>query len=532
MSSSASDSSSESEPEATQWKQEKAHTPISAAHEQLLSDYYYRAGYTFGRDGLYRLLEEKSPDNHPSRRQIARWLSRQKIQQLFLKQDSGGTANRFIPTKPWQNTSIDLIDYNFNQYGKMRYIIVFIDNFSRFMYTAAIPNKEATTCAKAFKDTILAKQREEYPDAPIKTLLSDDGGEFKGEFETVLKEEDIVKRRILGGHPQQNGMVERSNGKLKMILAKNKMIRGGGWGTHLDKCRKIYNDQWNRGTQCTPYAASILTTEAEFKEVRRINEKAYGVTLSQKQKDRELAKILSVGSPVRIRLTKGALSKSSEPGWSSTVYRIGKVLPAIQSIAPRYLIEGKDQRYRYARTDLLPVTPGTQDIPKDLREEAKKANASSSAITRSLTDGAFTEFDEYGLRKGDSAENVAKAREAANNTKAAQELKKKKADAKNKQSKTTATEASISAMYTGKRVKIPQGFTKFRQEEWGDTGVIVRTKRQRYAVWNTKTKRFKLSKNAQLVYHIRWDNGDREPTYKMNGDANVYLKPVVDKMIV
>ena len=75
----------------------------------------------------------------------------------------------------------------------------------------------------------------------------DDGSEFKGAkyknqkgFIQVLKDNGIERRLILGGNPQQNGMVERANGKLKMILAKNKQIKGGTWTSNLEKATDVH----------------------------------------------------------------------------------------------------------------------------------------------------------------------------------------------------------------------------------------------------------------------------------------------------
>lgn len=520
-------SSEDEEKKRKQYPEKEVYVSITKEHEKMLSEYYYRDGYTFGRDGLFQLVKDKHPDNHPTRRQIANWLGKQKIQQLFTSIDHGGTANRFIPTEPWKNTSIDLIDYTNNSYGRMRYIIVFIDNFSRFMYASPIPNKEATTVAKSFSET-LRRQREEYPNAPIKTLLSDDGGEFKGEFEELLERENITKRRILGGHAQQNGMVERANGKLKMILAKNKMIRGGGWGSHLEKCRNIYNEAYNRGIKYSPRVAAAFTTKEQFAEVRKNNEEAYNITADTKAHERELKRILSVGAEVRIRLAKGALSKSSEPSWSSATYRIAKVLPAIQSIAPRYLIEGKDPRYKYSRNDLFPVVAGTQSIPKQFTDEAAKKQAVASAITRSLTKGAFTEIDEFGLRKGDDAEAVAEERRKQSDTEAKRQLDNKKARQKEN---TQLSDVMLINKYKGKRVQIPLNSDKFSEEDRGDTGVIDKVVRQRYAVYDEKQNKYRLSKSKLLMYHVIWDNGSKEETYKLN-NGNAYKKDIIDHIIV
>jgi hypothetical protein len=38
----------------------------------------------FGRDKLYTILRQKYPE-HPSRRQISEWLSKQEVNQLYRK---------------------------------------------------------------------------------------------------------------------------------------------------------------------------------------------------------------------------------------------------------------------------------------------------------------------------------------------------------------------------------------------------------------------------------------------------------------
>ena len=52
----------------------------------------------------------------------------------------------------------------------------------------------------------MEKFKKEFPKHKIETIVADDGGEFKGDFIKVLKENDITKRKILGGHPQQNSL--------------------------------------------------------------------------------------------------------------------------------------------------------------------------------------------------------------------------------------------------------------------------------------------------------------------------------------
>ena len=63
---------------------------------------------------------------------------------------------------------------------------------------------------------------------------------------------DIGIQRTLGGNPASNGLVERSNGKLKIIISKIREYRGGSWTTHLQEGTKVYNRQYNRGIGFSP----------------------------------------------------------------------------------------------------------------------------------------------------------------------------------------------------------------------------------------------------------------------------------------
>ena len=116
-------------------------------------------------------------------------------------------------------------------------------------------------------------------------------------------------------------------------------------------------------------------------------------------------------------------------------------------------------------------------------DEAAKKQAVSSAITRSLTKGAFTEIDEFGLRKGDDAEAVAEERRKQSDTEAKRQLDNKKARQKEN---TQLSDVMLINKYKGKRVQIPLNSDKFSEEDRGDTGVIDKVVRQRYAVYDEK----------------------------------------------
>ena len=123
-------------------------------NEKRMKKLYYEDGFTLGRDTLYSVLKEKFPNDPPSKKQVGTWLRNQKIQQLFRGARRSGGAGSFTPVRPWHSLSADLIDFTNKPAKQYRYILVVVDNFSRFMHTRKLTGKTAVKTAKAMGDII------------------------------------------------------------------------------------------------------------------------------------------------------------------------------------------------------------------------------------------------------------------------------------------------------------------------------------------------------------------------------------------
>ena len=134
------------------------------------------------------------------------------------------------------------------------------------MWALPIRKKDAESCAKAMSD-IFKNIEKQFPDFKPAYILSGDGSEFKSLFTEVLESRKIKNIRTLGGQPQSNGLVERANGKLKMLLTKKQYIQKGGWVKNLKPCVEIYNNYVKISTGFTPKQALALNSEDE-KELR------------------------------------------------------------------------------------------------------------------------------------------------------------------------------------------------------------------------------------------------------------------------
>lgn len=387
-------------------------TVVTEKDAKLLSKIYYEDGMVFGRDGIYHHLKTLYPDTivtkdgvpagvktnpeRPSRRVVMKWLSKQKLHQEFSGTKSGGTTNYFVPVKPFKSMSIDLIDFNFKPSGTLRYIIVLVDNFSRQMLTTPITGKTAEKTAKGMENLfkqIKEKHGQEAFDK-IKYINSDDGPEFKGDFDKLLKAQTnegrkngIQRRRTLGGSPAQNGLVEKMNHRLKRIMAKLIKINGGSWSKHLQNATRINNKQIIRTTGYTPDDALKLKPNEYEKLIDNVKANHDDDIIVRKD-------IYKAGDKVRLKLNKGTLGKSSTPSWSDKVYTVGDVIKSKNpQIADKYKVVGRAQDQLYSRNDLQKIIE-VEEIPrkKKLTQKEKEEIADYLRLDEdSIVDGAFSD---------------------------------------------------------------------------------------------------------------------------------------------
>ena len=111
-------------------------------------------------------------------------------------------------SKPFERVHSDLKQFPKISYGKFKYFISFIDDYSLHAWIALLKNKsDAFTATKHF----IAAAQNQFS-AQIKTWRSDNGGEYIDKrYETMLKEQGIAIERSVPNQPQMNGRAERFN---------------------------------------------------------------------------------------------------------------------------------------------------------------------------------------------------------------------------------------------------------------------------------------------------------------------------------
>jgi hypothetical protein len=128
-----------------------------------------------------------------------------------------------------------------------KYILVAMDHYSKWCEATALANHGAKTAARFLEDELICRY------GVPRFVLTDNGGEWDAEFETMCRDYAIHYQRIVPQWLQCNGIVERMIKTLKhgiTILAANP-ANVSSWDEHLAKV-------WY-GYQCGVHASTVAT---------------------------------------------------------------------------------------------------------------------------------------------------------------------------------------------------------------------------------------------------------------------------------
>ena len=150
------------------------------------------------------------------------------------------------------NVPMNIIAIDFLKVGRAaggyEYILVIIDQFTRFAQTYATTNKSAKTVAQKIFNYFTLKF------GVPNHILNDQGKEFENRiFDELEKIFGIKKCRTTPYHPQCDGMVERLNSTfIKMLHTLSEKVKSK-WRDSLNKLIYAYNYTRHSVTSFTPY---------------------------------------------------------------------------------------------------------------------------------------------------------------------------------------------------------------------------------------------------------------------------------------
>ncbi len=153
------------------------------------------------------------------------------------------------PDGPFRHLMIDYVDMT-QRVGRMRYILVVIDRFSRWIEAVPTPHPDCKSVLKFLCKEVFP--RFGLPD----TISSDNGPHFVAQISKMTFKMLGIKQKFgCVYHPQSQGTVERANGTLKAKLAKILADSGGklNWVEALPLALMCMRSQTNRLTHLTPH---------------------------------------------------------------------------------------------------------------------------------------------------------------------------------------------------------------------------------------------------------------------------------------
>ena len=129
-----------------------------------------------------------------------------------------------------------------------KWVLVCIEHFTKWVELIPLPSKSSRDSARGLLDGVLSRYG-----APGE-ILTDEGTEFRGEFQTLLTKHEITHRLASREHPQSDGLAERMVQTMKRALRKC-LCDGGGeeWDELLPYIAMGYRMSKQKSVGYSPY---------------------------------------------------------------------------------------------------------------------------------------------------------------------------------------------------------------------------------------------------------------------------------------
>ena len=155
----------------------------------------------------------------------------------------------------WSLDILDLKDYGPENNRNYRYVLVVLDNFSKFGWTIPLKNKNAQTIKDSFENILKSSKR-------LPNLIESDRGK---EFYNNIFQDFLNKNNIkLYSRNSSFGAVfaERFNRTIRDLLKKIVFEQGdANWIDILQPITKQYNNRVHSSTRLSPKDASLKKNE-------------------------------------------------------------------------------------------------------------------------------------------------------------------------------------------------------------------------------------------------------------------------------
>ena len=214
-------------------------------------------------------------------------------------------------------------DYGSENNRGYRYVLVTIDNFSKYGWTMPLKNKNAQTIKDSFENILISSKRQP-------NLIETDRGKevYNNIFQSFLNKNSIK----LYSRNSSYGAVsaERYNRTVRDLLKRPVFEQGDAkWIDVLPTITKQYNNRVQSSTKLSPKDASLKKNEGYV--YKNLLDKRKKITPKYK-----------IGDFVRTADLKKTFSKGDTTNWSYKLYKITEI---INDTIPSYRLDNLPERY-------------------------------------------------------------------------------------------------------------------------------------------------------------------------------------------
>ena len=206
----------------------------------------------------------------------------------------------------WSLDILDLKDYGPENNRGYRYVLVIIDNFSKYGWTIPLKNKNAQTIKDSFEKILIGSKRKPN------SIGTDRVKEFYNNiFQDFLNKNDI---KIYSRNTSLGAVfAERFNRTIRDLLKKPVFEQGDAkWIDILPKITKQYDNRVHTYTKLTPIQAGLKKNE----------DYVYKNLLDKRKK---IKPKYEIGDLARTADLKKTFSKGDTSNWSYKLYKITEI---------------------------------------------------------------------------------------------------------------------------------------------------------------------------------------------------------------
>ena len=244
----------------------------------------------------------------------------------------------------WSSDLLDMNDYGPKNNKGYRYILVVIDNFSKFGWTIPLKNKFSQSITDVFSEIIKSSNRKPN------LLETDDGKEYINKIFNEFLNNNKIKRY---SRYTDKGAVfaERFNKTIRNLLKKPVFEKGrADWLSELSSVVNKCNNTIHQSIKMTPVQAS-----------KKVNEKLVYSNLQDKRK--KLDPKFKLGQLVRTADIKRVFSKGDSTNYS---YKLFTITEIIHDTIPSYRLNYLPERYN--ENLLLPTKLSLEENNQVMKE--------------------------------------------------------------------------------------------------------------------------------------------------------------------